>query len=87
MYLGTRAAAKQRFYTNKSDHYTLNVDNSQLEPIDWRKEGAVVDVKDQGNCRSRWVFSMIEAVEGINKIVTHDLISLPQQEFMDCDIS
>ncbi|RVW26802.1 hypothetical protein CK203_099735 [Vitis vinifera] len=33
------AAAKQRFYTNKSDHYTLNVDNSQLEPIDWRKEG------------------------------------------------
>ncbi|XP_024545824.1 zingipain-2 [Selaginella moellendorffii] len=57
------------------------------EAVDWRKEGAVTSVKDVGNCTGGgWAFATAGAVEGLNKIVTGNLVELSAQELIDCDV-
>lgn len=87
IYLGTRTDPKRRITKSKnpSQRYAFRASEKLPASVDWRVKGAINPIKNQGSCGSCWAFSTVAAVEGINQIATGELISLSEQELVDCD--
>uniref|UniRef100_A0A2P2L5B1 Uncharacterized protein MANES_16G095100 n=1 Tax=Rhizophora mucronata TaxID=61149 RepID=A0A2P2L5B1_RHIMU len=78
-----RLGVAQNCSATKKGNYKLT-DDILPEMKDWRQEGIVSPVKDQGHCGSCWTFSTTGALEAAYHQAFGKGISLSEQQLVDC---
>ena len=68
--LGLRSQISRDWITEFEDFEGYTVPTS----VDWRDQGVVNPVKDQGQCGSCWAFSCVAALESAHAIKTGELL-------------
>jgi hypothetical protein len=73
--------------TRMSSHkYLTPVEDIDLpDSFDWRDEGAVTPIKDQGSVGTCWAFSATQNIEGQYKLKGNPLTNLSVEQIVDCD--
>jgi cathepsin L len=82
MYLGY--LPRQNDYAKSRNLHVAPEGQVLADSLDWRTTGAVTPIKDQAQCGSCWAFSTTGSVEGANKIKSGQLVSLAEQQLVDC---
>ncbi|GCB77546.1 hypothetical protein scyTo_0019294 [Scyliorhinus torazame] len=62
----------------------LEQQSSLPQEVDWRNEGYVTDVKDQGQCASCWAYVSVATMEGQLFNKSRELKTLSEQNLVDC---
>ncbi|KAK2972882.1 hypothetical protein RJ640_029999 [Escallonia rubra] len=80
----SRTGYKKSSHTKSSKTASFKYESVTVVPatMDWRKKGAVTPIKYERSC---WAFAAVGAMEGINQLTTGHLISVSEQEIVDCD--
>lgn len=71
-------------YGHKSYPITKNIKNDVPTEIDWREQGIVNKIKNQGACGSCWAFSAIQVIESQVAKNQKQLYDLSEQNLLDC---
>lgn len=72
--------------SNTTQRVPVKINGDLATSVDWRKKGAVTEVKDQGQCGSCWAFSATEAVESYAFLSNqYNLTKLSAQQITSCD--
>ena len=64
--------------------YSKGLSKLKYTQVDWRADSQVNDVKDQAQCGSCWAFSAVATIEAAHKRNTTNLVSLSEQDLVDC---